>query len=240
MMGLRCLAGLALVASALGVPVARAGDLGALSNLAQGEFRKLSEDLGAAASYKGVTPATPLGLTGFDIGVELTSTRMEHSSLFGLAGAGSQSELLIPKVHVYKGLMAGLDIGAFVGGLPDLSGSLYGADLRWAFIDDGLATPAVALRLSGTMTNGLGALDIATAALDLVVSKKFALATPYLGVGTVHVVSEAKGTGLAEEKFNKSRVFTGLNVNLAVINIAVEAEKMGDNTSYSAKLGWRF
>jgi hypothetical protein len=100
--------------------------------------------------------------------------------------------------------------------------------------------PAVAVRLSGTMTNGLGRLDIATAAVDLVVSKKFALATAYLGVGTVRVAAEAKGTGLAEEKFNKSRVFTGVNVNLAVINVAVEAEKMGNNTSLSAKLGWRF
>jgi len=29
-------------------------------------------------------------------------------------------------------------------------------------------------------------------------------------------------------------------VNLAVLNVAFEAEKMGDNTSLSAKLGWRF
>jgi hypothetical protein len=31
-----------------------------------------------------------------------------------------------------------------------------------------------------------------------------------------------------------------VNVNLAFINFAFEVEKLGDNTSLSAKLGWRF
>jgi hypothetical protein len=29
-------------------------------------------------------------------------------------------------------------------------------------------------------------------------------------------------------------------VNLLAVNLAFEAEKMGDNVSLSAKLGWRF
>ncbi len=216
-----------------------AGDFTRLGDLTQDEFRRLSEDLGAAASYKGVTPATPLGLLGFDLGLEITSTKVENSNLFGIAGVGSQSEITIPKLHIYKGLMAGLDIGAFIGGMPDLEGTLYGADLRYAFVDDTLTTPAVAVRVSGTMTNGL-AVDVSTVALDLMVSKKFTLVTPYVGAGAVRVQTEAAGTGLSEEKFNKSRVFTGVNANFGVINVAVEAEKMGDNTSLSAKLGWRF
>jgi hypothetical protein len=35
-------------------------------------------------------------------------------------------------------------------------------------------------------------------------------------------------------------VFGGVNVNLLAVNLAFEAEKMGDNVSLSAKLGWRF
>ena len=220
--------------------LAVSGDFTSLGALAQSEFRKLSEDVGAAVSYKGVTPATPLGLIGFDIGVVLTATSVDNSTLLARAGAGGHSELFIPKLHLYKGLVAGLDLGGFVGGIPDLSGTIYGVDLRYAFLDDGVATPAVALRGSATATNGLGSLDISTFALDLLVSKRFALATPYVGVGAVRVSSEAKGTGLADEKFNKTRGFVGLNVNLAVVNVAVEAEKMGNNNSLSAKLGWRF
>ncbi len=217
-----------------------AADFTSIGALAQDEFRRLSQDLGAAISYKGVTPATPLGITGFDVGIAVTDTRMENSSLFSRAGAGSQSHLVIPKLHVYKGLFARVDVGAFVAGASDVSATVFGADLRYAFIDDGLATPAVALRISGTKATGLGDLRLATAALDVMASKKFTALTPYVGAGTVRVQSSARGTGLAEERFNKSRVFAGLNVNLIGVNFAFEAEKMGANTSLSAKAGLRF
>ena len=229
-----------LSAAALCAALPAAADFPTIGSLTQGEFHRVSEDLGAAFSYKGVTPATPLGLTGFDIGIEVTTTRMENSSLLRLAGAGGPSNLVIPKVHVHKGLWGGLDIGAFVGGASDVDATLYGAELRYAILDDGIAVPAVGVRLSGTKAAGLGTLRFATAALDLTVSKKFALVTPYAGAGTVRVQSSVRGTALGEESFNKSRVFAGVNLNLLAANLAIEAEKMGDNTSLSAKLGFRF
>lgn len=229
-----------LLAAALAAALPAAADFPTVGTLAQGEFRRMSEDLGAAFSYKGVTPATPLGLTGFDIGVEVTTTRMENSSIFRLAGAGDPSDLVIPKLHAHKGLWGGFDIGAFVGGASDVDATLYGAELRYAILDDGIAMPAVGVRLSGSRAMGLGSLRIATAALDLMVSKKFAVITPYAGAGTVRVQSSVRGSALGEESFNKSRVFAGVNLNLLAANLALEAEKMGDNTSLSAKLGFRF
>ena len=231
------LAPLALLA---GVVSAHAADFTSIGSLAQDEFRRLSQDLGAAISYKGVTPATPLGVIGFDVGVEVTDTKIEDSSLFSRAGAGSPSHLIVPKLHVYKGLLGGLDIGAFVGGTTQVSATVFGADLRYALLDDTLTTPAVALRISGTKASGLGDLSLSTAALDVMASKRFTALTPYVGAGTVRVQSKARGTGLAEERFNKSRVFGGLNVNLIGVNFAFEAEKMGANTSLSAKVGLRF
>ena len=211
-----------------------------IGDLAQGEFRAISRDLGAAFAYKGVTPATALGPLGFDVGIEVTDTQMENSALFARAGAGSQSRLVIPKVHVHKGLFAGFDIGAFAAGAPDISARLYGAELRYAIVDDGLAMPAIGVRVSRTRASGLGELEVSTAAVDLIASKRFTALTPYVGAGTVRVQSSANGTGLARETLNQARVFGGLNVNLLAVNLAFEAEKMGDNVSLSAKLGWRF
>jgi len=230
---------LAILVTAAALPC-RAGDITDVGGLVQDEFRRLSTDLGAAFSYKGVTPATPLGTLGFDIGLVVTDTSMEHSTLFARAGAGGQSHLAIGKLHLHKGLPGGFDIGAFVGGVPDVGASLYGADVRYAIFDDGLATPAVGIRASATRSNGLGPLDLGTAAIDLTVSKKFTLVTPYAGAGMVWIRSSASGTGLADERINQGRVFGGLNVNLVAVNLAFEAEKMGDNVSLSAKLGWRF
>ena len=72
------------------------------------------------------------------------------------------------------------------------------------------------------------------------VSKVFVALTPYVGGGVARVQAKPGGTALAEETFNKGRVFGGLNVNLVGANFALEAEKMGGNTSLSAKVGWRF
>lgn len=233
---IRLLPGLLLV---FALPAA-AGDFPALGSLGQEQFRRLSEDLGAALSYKGVTPATPLGISGFDVGLEISATDIRHSSLFRLAGNDAPDYITVPKVHVYKGLPFGIDLGAFVGGASNVGATVFGADLRYALLDDGIATPAVAVRVSGTRTSDMGPLKVSTMAADLMVSKKLAIATPYAGAGIVRTVSEAKGLGLAEERFRKSRVFAGLNVNFAVLNLAIEAEKMGSNTTLSAKAGWRF
>jgi hypothetical protein len=224
----------------LGISAVHANDFTTLGALSQGEFHDLAKDLGAAMSYKGVTPATPLGVVGFDVGIEVTDTKLENPAAFSRAGAGSPSHLVMPKLHVYKGLFGGLDIGAFVAGASQVNATLFGADLRYALLDDTLAAPAVALRLSGTKASGLGDLSLSTAALDLMVSKKFTALTPYLGAGTVRVQAKARGTELAKERFNAGRVFGGLNVNLIGVNLAFEAERMGSNTSLSAKLGLRF
>lgn len=219
---------------------AHAADFTSIGSLGQDEFARLSRDLGAAISYKGVTPATPLGALGFDVGIEVSDTRIENSAVFQRAGAGSHSHLVIPKLHIHKGLLAGFDVGAFVAGAPEVSATVFGAELRYAVLDDGLATPAIGLRASATKAGGLGDLSMSTMALDVMASKKFTALTPYIGAGTVRVLASARGTGLEEERFNRGRVFGGLNVNLIGVNLAFEAEKMGPNTSLSAKIGLRF
>ena len=219
---------------------AQAGDLNAFQNLTQAEFHKISQDLGAALSYKGVTPATPLGLAGFDFALEVSSTDIRHSDLFRLAGGGEPSNIYVPKVHLYKGLFAGFDIGAFVGGASSVNATIFGVDARYAFVADTLTTPAVAVRLSGTKSTGGGDLDVTTYAADLMVSKKLAIVTPYAGAGVVRVQSKAGGSLLEREQFSQGRGFLGVNVNFGVINLAFEAEKMGSNSTLSAKAGWRF
>ena len=224
----------------LGAANAFAGDLNQIGTLAQGQFLKLSTDLGAASAYKGVMPATPLGTVGFDVGLELTQTSIENAPVFRQAGAGDISNLYVPKIHVSKGLPLGFDIGAFMSRLSGVEGSLIGLEARVAILDDGIATPALGVRLSGSRLSGVNKLSLSTVALDAMLSKKLALVTPYIGAGSVRVTSRADVAGLREESFNKSRVFVGMNVNFLLSNIAVEAERMGDNTSLSAKAGFRF
>ena len=81
---------------------------------------------------------------------------------------------------------------------------------------------------------------MSTGAIDLLASKTFTVFTPYAGVGSVRTQASASATRLSEERVGETRVFGGLNLNLVALNLAFEAEKMGDNVSVSAKVGWRF
>jgi hypothetical protein len=147
---------------------------------------------------------------------------------------------VVPKLHVYKGLPGGFDIGAFVARASAVDATLIGADLRYALVQDSLAAPAVALRLSGTKATGLGDVSLSTAAIDAMVSKQFTAITPYAGAGVVRVMSKARNAALSDESFDQGRIFGGINLNLLTANLAFEAEKMGGATSLSAKLGLRF
>jgi hypothetical protein len=57
----------------------------------------------------------------------------------------------------------------------------------------------------------------------------------------VWIESDPRGTGgLQKEEFELTKVFVGVGMNFAVLNLNVQADKTGDATSYSLKLGWRF
>lgn len=213
-----------------------------ISPLTQSEFRLFSEDLGAALSYKPLLPAKPLGVTGFDVGVEATATQLAHTAIFDKASNNSGiSTLIVPKVHIDKGLPFGIDIGAFISKVPNSNISLTGAEIRYAFIEGGVAMPAVAVRATYSHLSGVTQLDFDTRGLDLTVSKGLALFTPYAGVGEVWVDSTPQQVpGLSAEHFTLTKYYAGTDINFGLLNFALEADRTGDATSYGLKLGLRF
>jgi hypothetical protein len=225
---------------------ALAANLSTLDQLNQSQFRTLSEDLGAALSYKPVTPAAPLGTIGFDMGVEVTQTDTSKSAqIWSKAsnGGSSVSKVYAPKLHIAKGLPFGIDIAAFYSKVPSTNISLVGAELRYAILPGGIATPAVAVRGSFTRLSGVDQLSLNTKGLDVSISKGFAFFTPYAGVGQVWTDSTANvnGTdGALSAKFSQSKVFVGANFNMGVTNLAAEVDKTGGTQSISVKLGFRF
>lgn len=220
-----------------------ATNISTLGALAQPEFKSFSEDLGSALSYKAVTPPTPLGVTGFDLGLEVSSTKMQNSALWSTAtnGGSSLSSMIVPKLHAFKGLPLNIDIGAFYSAVPTTNIKLYGGELRYAILEGGVALPAVGIRGSMTKLTGVDQLSFGTKGLDLSISKGFAMFTPYAGVGRVWVDSTPiASTGLTKETFHQSKVFIGGNLNFGLANFALEYDKTGSAPSYSAKLGFRF
>jgi len=221
-----------------------AADINQIQNLNQARFRLLSEDLGAALSYKPLTPTTPLGLTGFDLGIAATSTKLQNSAEFTTAGAGDISSAIVPSLRLHKGLPFDIDIGLMYGAVPSTNVKLTGAELRYALVQGGAAMPAIGIRGSYTKLTGVDQLDFDTKSVDLSISKGFLIFTPYAGIGKVWTTSTPNVTpnpnNLSKESFSLNKTFVGVNLNFGLVNLALEGDKTGEASTYGAKLGFRF
>ncbi len=228
--------------AALASGSSQAATFSSLDQLTQGEFEILMENLAAATHYKSVAPGESLGLLGADVAVELSSTDAD-ADLFARAGgdAADLSEtLLVPRVRAHKGLPFGFDIGGFVGALADTDLTIVGVELRYALIDGGVLTPALALRASASRIQGTVDVDMDNAAVELTLSKGFLPFTPYIGAGVVMTRARAReDAGLEDVSLQQEKLFAGINVNLGV-NMAAEIDVTGEYVTYSAKLGIRF
>ena len=218
-----------------------AKEINQIQLLNQTEFRALSEDLGAALSYKPLTPTTPLGLSGFDLGIAATATKLENSGVLNKAGAGDLSNVVVPSLRLHKGLPFGIDFGLMYGAVPSTNIKLMGGEVRYALVEGGAAMPAIGIRGSYTKLSGVDQLDFNTSGVDLSISKGFLIFTPYAGVGKVWVASTPVGIStLSKESFSLNKVFVGVNLNFGLVNIAVEGDRTGEASTYGAKLGFRF
>jgi hypothetical protein len=224
---------------------AAAADLNQIQNLTQDDFHKLTQDLGAALSYKPLTPSEPLKLFGFDLGVAATATKIQNTDIFAKAGANDVSTIVVPQLRFNVGLPFSFDVGVMAGGAPGTDVRLAGGEVKWSFVSGSTVMPAIAVRGSFTKLGGVDQLDFTTKALDVSISKGFAIFTPYGGIGKVWVDSTPKDlpanpNNLSKESLSLNKYFVGLNMNFVFVNVVIEADKTGDDTTYGAKLGFRF
>lgn len=223
-------------------------NLVAIYGLAGGQdvFLLLSEDVGGAIAYRSVSPAEPLGVTGFDLGIEITQSKMSNSAdwIYAISGNDELDSVILPRIHLHKGLPLGIDIGAFYTGSSNSNIKATGAELRYAILQGGVATPALGVRLTYSKLSGIDDLDMQTRGAELALSKGFAMFTPYASVGKVWTTSTPEGlaadAGLVEEEFSMNRANVGLNMNFTLLNIVLDVDKTGEVTSSTLKFGFRW
>jgi hypothetical protein len=233
--------GLAFSLLSLVAASAWAFDINRLQNVAQRDFRLLSEDLGAALSYHPQTPTEPLGVTGFDVGLSLTMSKVANKDSLSRASSDSvPSYIPVPTLRANKGLPLGFDVGLMYSKIPGSNIALWGGEARWAFLKGGIAEPAVGLRATYTKLTGVDQLDMSTKGLDISASKGFAMLTPYVGVGRTWITSEPHVANLSKEDFALNKFFFGAGFKLLLFNMNAELDRTGHSTAYSLKAGIRF
>lgn len=242
------LSGMVAAALALTASPGVAADIGFFNGLEQGAFKSLSKEAGAALGYRNMAPAAPLGITGFDIGVEASAISINKNSTHWAAAFNNDapSYLIIPKIRVRKGLPLGIDIGAMYSYVPGSNVKLYGAELSKSILEGGVTTPAVGIRATYTKLAGVNDLGLQTYGIDASVSKGFVIVTPYAGAGMMWINSTAKGNlkilapTLANENISVPRVFGGVLISpLPLLGITAEVE-YAERPIYSLKAAVSF
>lgn len=212
-----------------------------LQSIVQSDFRLVSEDLGAALSYHPQTPTEPLGVTGFDVGLALTMSKVANKDALSRASSDSvPSYIPVPTLRLNKGLPLGFDVGLMYSTIPGSNISLWGGEARWAILKGGIGEPAVGVRGTYTKLSGVNQLDMNTKGLDISASKGFAMLTPYVGIGRTWIVSEPHVLNLTKEDFALNKFFFGAGFKLLLFNLNAEVDRTGHSTAYSLKAGIRF
>jgi hypothetical protein len=164
-------------------------------------FRMLSDELGMSLSSTTLEPARTVGSDGFDVALEVavafinTTTQLGGEGYWATAGAAS-SPLIIPAVHVRKGLPYSFEIGGRLMAITD-SGMYAGqAEVKWAFIEGFRYLPDLSARAALTQLFSQEDLNLTTGAVDLTLGKEFGIAglftlAPYLGYALTAIEADS-------------------------------------------------
>jgi hypothetical protein len=228
-----------VISTALISTTASAGDFNDIRQLSQDAFLRLSKDLASVTALRALSPGVTLNLLGFDIGVEVGVTKVDNTDVWKKAGGGA-TDVITPRLTIHKGLAAGFDIGASIGAAGGTGTQTIGAIARYQFIEPGLITPGATIRLTANRDIGTNKVSVRSLGADFVVAKPLVIVTPYVGVGTVRTQTSAPNTLLSSVTVNRTRTFVGFDARLAFATVSAEAEKIGDTTTISSKLGFRF
>lgn len=177
--------------------------------------------------------AAPLGITGFDVYADASVDRgFDEEPFYGTVVSGDLAGGLLSfaRVGARKGLPGGIDLGLAYGRVLGGDLKLVSADLQWAMIKGGTLSPALSLRLTGSRTVNADRFELDQYGAELLLSKGFAVLTPYIGGGVI--LSEARLQRellpALEDDQEQGILYAGVTLNLLIPKITVEVEKAED------------
>lgn len=178
---------------------------------ANGRFRAMARTLGAVMSSANLMPPETLGHAGFALNTELSTVLADSQYL--PTNQDINGPLLVPAIHVRKGLPFSTEVGARLGWI-DRSGMFMATGEIKAAVVEGfnwVYIPDVGVRLHATRLFGQRYFDLTAAGLDIGVSKQFAVGgmvtfTPYAGLDFVGIASRSQQLDFEPERDYASTV----------------------------------
>jgi hypothetical protein len=173
---------------------------------ANANFQSFAKELGAALTSTNLTPAETLGHSGFAVNAELSvvslrgvtptspgvaPTTTDPSFLFP-THATFTGPMLLPSVHVRKGLPFSFEVGVRAGWIDRSSMGVATVEGKWAGNEGFAFLPDVSVRVHATRLFNTRDFDLGAGGIDFSVGKQFAIGgmislTPYGGWDLVFV-----------------------------------------------------
>lgn len=207
----------------------------------QQDFEGIMQDASAALNFKSLGPAEATGITGIGIAAFVSYVPVENEQNWRRITGTDVDAVGMAGIIVRKGLPFNIDVGAFYSTVPGTGADVFGGEVKYAILEGGVASPALAVRGTYVATSGIEDFDYTAWGADVSLSKGFALVTPYIGAGFVSYTADPNNVfGLQEVEDDGERIFIGMRIGLALIDIIPEYERVGDNNSYNLLLGLSF
>ncbi len=211
----------------------------------EADFRDFARRFASAAyAYPG-HPAKALGITGFEAFAEASydDTFDEQPFFTGAVDGDLDGGFLsVARVGIRKGLPGHVDLGVSLAEAVGTDLRLATAEVQWAFLDGGAVSPAVALRVVATRSQGGGGFTLDQGGVEVLASKGFPLITPYIGGGVVFSRARLdRSAGLSDLSVAHTQpiAYAGLRLSLLIPKITAEIER-GDTTQYAVRVALGF
>ncbi len=172
---------------------------------ADANFRVFARQLGAALTSVNLSPSETLGHSGFAFNAELSTVFFGQQQVKLPTEAEFHGPMLIPSVHIRKGLPFSFELGARGAWLEKSRMGAGTLELKWAVNEGFTYLPDIAIRGNVTRLMNSRDFDLTAGGVDLSVGKQFAIGgmitlTPYVGWNLVFV---SASTGYVD--FNPGR-----------------------------------
>ena len=165
-------------------------DAASASNL---KFEALTRSLAASVTSANLMPPETTGHAGFAVNMELGAVGFPAATQYPTeSGQDPISPLLVPSLHVRKGLPFSVELGARMGWIDRSSLFATTGELKWAVNEGFTWLPDIGVRAHVTRLLGTHDFSVTATGVDLGVGKQFPLGgmvtlTPYGGIDFVHV-----------------------------------------------------
>ncbi|MCY1042610.1 hypothetical protein OV208_14895 [Corallococcus sp. bb12-1] len=164
--------------------------------LASADFRAFARTFGAVINSANLMPPRTTGHSGYAFNAELSVVSLPDS-VFLPTEREQPGSVLVPSVHVRKGLPFSLELGGRVGWVEKSGMVTAMGELKWAVNEGFTYLPDVGARLHVTKLFGAHDLDLTTTGLDIGVGKQFPLGgmitlTPYGGLDLAFVSAASR------------------------------------------------